>query len=381
MRKVVLVLLALMLLLTGCTHRYGDTGLSENGYVFGEDHQAWNRFGSASSNCFTKAEGGYYYHDTQTNLITYYDSAAQVALPLCSQPDCKHDAKESDCSAFIPYEFHLHFLQYYHGHLYALGTDMETENELSVYRISTDGTVRKKLGSALSVEGGAICQYLIHRGYVYFTPYGGGMTKSDVQVYRFPLTGKGETELIYSAKSKPGGTMLLNAWGNYLYLHYSYFTNAGGSGYTGTVYRYQIHEGTLETVLEGIWRDFAVDETNLYYDDGSKVRAHHLQTGEETLLAEPGMPVYLSCVEGVLCYDNGCGLFINNQSFDQRSITVIDTATFEVLFSVPLEGKSSEFVGTDGENLIAKTVAETDDGWDVRFQFCSLTGERWTPLS
>lgn len=368
MWKKVLGIMVSMLLLTGCSNRYVDTKLSSTAHIPGEDHQSWNRFGSVSANCFTRAEGGYYYVNEQTDLLTYYDCAAGMALPLCNQPGCEHDSE--DCSAYI--SFYLDYLQYYHGYLYALGADWEAPNDLCVYRISADGATRENIGTVLSPEGGAAYRCLIHRGYVYCAPYGGGMTQSGVNVYRFPLSGKGETELIYTAEAKAGGTMMLNAQGNYLYLHYSHFADSKGTSYTGELYRYQIHEGEIEPVLEGIYRDFAVDGEQLYYDNGKQIMAYHMDTGEETVLAEPGMPVYLSCAEGYLCYDNGCGLFISKEGYDNRTVTVIDTESGAVLGSIPLEGEHSEFTGTDGENLIAQTVKKTDDGYDISFTACSL---------
>ena len=115
--------------------------------------------------------------------------------------------------------------------------------------------------------------------------------------------------------------------------------------------------------------------------------ARNLTTGEEKVLTEPGMPVYLSCWGDYLVCDNSCGLWISESGYDQRRLTVYDRITGEQLAAVPLTQEYSELIGLDGENLIAMIpIQQPDsDAFDPTFCVCSLQAAmegqpQWLPF-
>lgn len=358
MLKKIIGIILLVCLFAGCGQEV--TAQDSPGYAAGEDHQQfWNRFGSTDAWCFTKAEEGYYYFDSEERLIRYYDLKAETSVPLCGQPDCDHDSE--DCNAYIPFSVQLDCFQYYKGNLYTLVTNRDDSNDLCVYRISSDGATREKVGTLFSLEGNAGYSCIMHRGYVYCALYSGGLSRDGVHIYRMALSG-GAPEIIYTTEKRSGGSVKLNAFGNSLYIHHSYFTDGSGSGYTGELHRWNIHDGESELVHDDIWRDYAVDGSNLYYDNGTQIVAYGFASGEETVLAEPGMPVYLGYAEGSLYYDNWCGIWISGGDYSSRAITVLDPANPAEACSVHLEGNHSEWIGADGVNLIARIVRKDAAG-------------------
>ena len=112
----------------------------------------------------------------------------------------------------------------------------------------------------------------------------------------------------------------------------------------------------------------------MYYDNGSQIIAQNLTTGEEKVLTEPGMPVYLSCWGEYLVCDNSCGLWLSESGYDQRKLTIHDRITGEQQASVPMTQKPSEMIGVDGENLIAMIPVqkENSEAYDGVFCVCGL---------
>ena len=374
MFKKIIGVLLLACLLTGCLAKENFVNLEQDSgqYVAEDDHQQyWNYYGATSSYLITKGDGGYYYYDENRCLICYYDLAAASAVPLCDQPNCEHNTPE--CNAYT-YGFDIDYLQYYHSYLYAIGGSKESAQDVCVYRISADGTTRQNIGTIFTLEGDAYYSNIIHRGYVYCALSIGGLEKSAVNVYRFCLDGNSEAEVIYTTESRNGSEMRLNAQGNYLYMQFSYFTDALGNGYTSTLYRYQIHNGESELVSDKILRDYVVSENNLYYDNGTQIVAYELTSQTESAFVEAGMPVYLICGGRYLIYDNGCGIWISEGDYGARTITVCDGATGMEIATIPMEGEYSELIGTDGENLIAMIPSKRDDSntYDTGFYLCSI---------
>lgn len=361
MWKKVLAICLLALLFAGCSKKevsgivYVNLEQNSDQYVAGEDHQPyWNDLGASFASNITKAKEGYYHYDWSRRLLCYYDLQTAQSVPLCNQPDCEHD--NENCNGFIDYETTIDCLKYYYGYLYVIGRN---ENDVCVYRISRDGTVRENIGTIVTVEGRCVASCIVHRGYVYYAMHSSTVSKDGVKIYRFCLNSNEEVEVIYTSKSRAGGEAKLSAYGNYLYIRESY---PSASDYIGEVYRYQIHDATVEKVADGIWRGFAVNGNVLYYDNGTQIMARDLETGTETVVIENGMPVYLIHDGRWLICDNGCGIWLNGGDYSRRSITVYDCEEKKTVAVIPLEGQLSECVGSDGENIIAMIPEKEIDG-------------------
>lgn len=368
-RKWITVVL-LTCLLVGCGSKapYVNTEQKRDIYVPGEDYEQFrNTVGAASADFITRTEQGYYYINESRLLLCYWDSENKLGLPLCGRPECEHD--DENCDAYLGYETHIEYLQYYGGWLYAICG--EKSGDVCVWRIQSDGSTWEKVGTLARIQGNGVTDSLIHRGYAYYILTNGVSAEDGTKLYRLCLDGKEDSELLYTGKSYAGGEVQLGAYGNFLYIRDNHLT---GDIYSGNLLRYQIHDGTVDKLAEEIWRSWTVCEDILYYDNGSQILAKNLTTGEEKLLTEPGMPVYLSCWGDYLVCDNSCGLWISESGYDQRELTVHDRITGEQLTAIPLTPKYSELIGVDGENLIVMIpVQQPDsDAFDPTFCVCSI---------
>ena len=368
MKRTWIILCLLTCLLAGCSKPYVNTEQSSEAYVFGEDYEQFcNTLGASDAAFITKVEQGYYYFDWFRGMLFYWDAESGAAVPLCTRPECEHD--NETCDAHAGYEYQFIRLQYYGGWLYLIG--IEDSGDVCVWRISSDGSTWKKVGILANIQGKGINDSLIHRGYAYYILTSGTSAEDGTKLYRLCLNGKEDSELVYTGKSYAGQELKLGAYGNALYIRDNHLT---ADGYSGNLLKYQIHDRTVETVAEQIWRSWTVLEDTLYYDNGSQIIAQNLTTGEEKVLIEPGMPVYLSCWGDYLVCDNSCGLWLSKSGNDQRKLTVHDRSTGEQLASVPLTQKHSELIGIDGENLIAMIPMqkENSDAYDGMFCVCSI---------
>lgn len=380
-RWIAVVLLACLLVGCGSKAPYVNTEQSSEAYVSGEDYEQFrNTMGATAADFVTRTEQGFYYVNDSRRLLCYWDAENTLGLPLCSRPECEHD--DENCNAYLDYETHIQCLQYYGGWLYAICG--EKSGAVCVWRIQSDGSTWEKVGTLARIQGKGVTDSLIHRGYAYYILTNGVSAEDGTKLYRLCLNGKGDSELLYTGKSYAGGEVQLGAYGNFLYIRDNHLT---ADGYSGNLLRYQIHDGTVETEEEEIWRSWTVLEDTLYYDNGSQVLARNLTTGEEKVLTEPGMPVYLSCWGDHLVCDNSCGLWISESGYDQRELTVYDRITGEQLTAVPLTQEYSELIGLDGENLIAMIpIQQPDsDAFDPTFCVCSLQAAmegqpQWLPF-
>lgn len=382
MKRTWIVFCLLVCLLVGCSKApYVNTKQNSEAYVFGEDYEQYcNTVGAADATFITKAEQGYYYFDWFRGMLFYWDAESRAAVPLCARPECEHD--NETCDAHAGYENQVIRLQYYGGWLYLIG--VEDTGDVCVWRISSDGSTWKKVGILANIQGKGLNDSLIHRGYAYYILTNGASAEDGTKLYRLCLNGKEDGELVYAGKSYAGAELKLGAYGNALYIRDNHLT---ADGYSGNLLKYEIHDGTVETVAEQIWRSWTVLEDTLYYDNGSQIIAQNLTTGEEKVLTEPGMPVYLSCWGNYLVCDNSCGLWLSKSGNDQRKLTVHDRTTGEQLASVPLTQKHSDLIGIDGEKLIAMIPMqkENSDAYDGMFCVCSIQAAmegkpKWFPF-
>ena len=92
-RIITAVLLAALLLFTGCSSNRIHANVNQNAeeYVANEDFQ--NYLDSYSS--FVKTEDGYYFMNSLT--LYFYDTEKNEAYPVCNKANCEHNG--SDCPA------------------------------------------------------------------------------------------------------------------------------------------------------------------------------------------------------------------------------------------------------------------------------------------
>lgn len=373
MKRVVILMLCAMLLMSGCggtddliTAEVIQVNTAQNapGYVPGEDcQQQWNTWSITVGKMSTEGEGGYYfYDDSAARLLYFHDYATGRTVPVCNRPDCDHT---DDCSAKL--DFGMNYLHYYDGMLYTLNS---IGNDVILQRISPDGATKDVVGRVFSMSNSGSVMAAFHRGYVYCVPTGQGLVNHQTELYRMYLGGGKEAEVIHKFDSVLGGEAFIRAYGNYLYIQHQFYADKDASGYNANLWQYDIHTGEMELILEGMRRMFAVDDEHLYYDSDTQVIARNLETGEETVLLEPGVPVVLTYDGTWLYCDDLMGLEITDAPLDvERTITIIDTDTLQIAGSVNWERDTKyRFIGVADDTLLGACCFTQDSA----FYICDL---------
>lgn len=395
MKKSITIILALVtiLSLTACGDSLEgaeiievNTAQDSPAYVEGEDcQQQWNTWGTIVGKMSTQGEGGYYFYDEDgTRKLCYHDFVSDVTVPLCDQPNCDHTGNE--CNASL--DFGTRFLHYYDGNLYTIS--INSSMDVVVQRISADGRTRGTVGTIFRTANGGSIFAIFHRGYVYCVPEADGLVEHSTQIYRLNLGGSEEAELIHTFEPCIGGDVYMRAYGNYIYIQHQSYADSDANGYTADLYRYNIHTGEMEPVMEGMRRMFAVDDQYLYYDSDTQVIARDLETGEDTVLLDVGYPVYLMMDENYLYCDDLCGRDITHSATGSypegtRTITIIDKNTFGIVGTVEWETNFHyELVGASGGILLGAKSYDPNDPGFFRYDLSQLlsTGEAvWEELN
>ena len=200
MKRIWMITVALMFLLTACGGATSlqkaevipiNTHQNHPRYVPGEDYQQnWNDWGSDIGQLSAASEDGCYYFDRAgDSLLHFHDFASGQTVVLCKRPNCDH--KSVDCNATVSgMEMLVQYLQFYDGNLYLIGTTNGLSQDVSVWRVSADGTVRGLVGNVMTISNGGSFHCIIHRGYVYCT-LGTDEPENnrEVPIYRLSLSG------------------------------------------------------------------------------------------------------------------------------------------------------------------------------------------------
>ena len=99
MKKIVIMMVCAMLLLSGCAVEGTaevievNTAQASLTYVEGEDcQQQWNSWSTTIGKKSTTGIGGYYFCDESSvpNMLMFHDDATGQTVPVCNRPDCDH---------------------------------------------------------------------------------------------------------------------------------------------------------------------------------------------------------------------------------------------------------------------------------------------------
>lgn len=368
MKKIVSILLSIILLLglTACGEDRlqmaevieVNTAQDSESYVFGEDYQQnWNDWASGFGQLAAASKDGYYYYNMfGDGLLHFYDFATKTDVVVCNQPNCAHDSAE--CNAVLAgMGMLICYIQYYDGNLYCVGTKSGLGQDVCVYRVSADGSERGMVGTIMTLpsDGSVFC--VVHRGYLYCAlTLDEPSNKRETSIYRISLAGGADAEVIHTFDAAYGAGAHLKAYGNYLYICHEYYADRDGNGYKGDIYGYQIHTGEIEFITECGGKPFVVDERFIYYSTASQVLAYDMESKETIALVDQG-PMFLTLDGNRLYCDNRFYIrLMENNNYDLRNITVIDTDTFEAIATIPLTRPNSFFAGTCGTDLLADTT-------------------------
>lgn len=359
--KFLLLLSTLIIGLTACSGSIEDaqtievnTAQNSEIYVEGEDYQTnWNDWNSGFAQLSATGEGGYYYYDLRgDSLLHFRDFASDTTVVLCNQPNCDHTG--IDCNANITsLGAHVYYLFYYDGNIYLICDTAGLTQDICVYRVSADGSIRGKVGVFFSLSGESTINCIVHRGYVYCALNPGDPEHKDkLDIYRLALSGGEEAEIIHTFDSAYGPSVQMKAYGNNLYIRNQYYKEPA-SNETSEIYRYDIHTGELEFLLEYGGNPFIADDRYIYYSTDSQVLAFDLEAKESVVLIDEG-PMFLTLDGDKLYCDNRLYVrLLADNNYDLREITVIDTNTFEEIVRIPLTVTNTYFAGTCGSDIIA----------------------------
>lgn len=369
MKRIWMLTVALMFLLTACGGATSlqkaevtpvNTHQNHPRYVPGEDYQQnWNDWGSDIGQLSAASEDGYYYFDRfGDSLLHFHDFASGQTVVLCNRPNCDH--KSVDCNATVSgMEMLVQYLQFYDGNLYLIGTTNGLSQDVSVWRVSADGTVRGLVGNVMTISNGGSFHCIIHRGYVYCT-LGTDEPENnrEVPIYRLSLSGDGDAKEIQTLDRTHGAGAFLKAYGNHLYICHAYYSDREGNGYCGDLYQMDIHAGEIEYLTQTAGKPFVVDGNRVYYSGNKQVLMYDLKTGETTVLLDQG-PVFLTLDAERLYVDNEFYVWLlADDDYTQRTVTVINTDTLETLAAFPMTIPNSSFGGSCGGHILADTTFE-----------------------
>lgn len=358
-----------------------NTSQNSENYILGEDYQQnWNDWASTLGQYAAASETGYYFYDwIGDELLHFHDFATDVTVVVCNQPNCAHGSAECN-AALSELGLNINYLQYYDGNLYCVGVKTEATQDVCVYRISADGSKHGQVGTIMTLPSDQSFLCAVHRGYLYCAlNLDEPGNKKGISIYRFSLAGGADAEVIHTFDAAYGAGAHLKAYGNYLYICHEYYADSEGNGYKGDIYRYQIHTGEVEFVTECSGRPFVADEQYIYYSTASQVLAYNMESEETIVLLDQG-PMYVTLDGNRLYCDNRFYIrLIEDNNYDLRNITVIDTDALEVVATIPLTRPNSYFAGTCGPDLLADT---TYDYYrlDLNQALSGDTGE-WEPLN
>ncbi len=336
-----------------------NTAQASETFVPGEDVQLqWNDSGSVMAQCCTATEEGYYFLDGQLNSkIYYHDFATDTTVPLCNRPDCSHDSPECNAS-MAQLGMFIYHMKFYDGNLYVFGGTMGKDPREMVCRISADGTTRGMVATlrVMSAQD-TLSKVLIHRGYLYYAPPGPDATQQGTsELYRVSLGGGGEPELLQTFDRQYGSNLSITAYGNYLYVGHRYYLDGEMNEQKMNIYRYDIHTGEQEFLLETTGRQFLVKENSLFYVTMEGVMVYDLETGAQREILKMGQPSLVLDGDRLYCDNRFYLYWYCDRDYSDRAISVIDINTMEVLTTIPLpETGDDGLAGVCGGDIILES--------------------------
>lgn len=395
MKKKLLYIIAIMLLITGCSNyknnELKDTDSTETGITVDiekveeekldlenykleyksetdtSSYFKWNTLGLSQEGC--------YYFDS--NILKYIDFATKKSVYLCNQPDCDH-LTEQNCNAnYRDYKgvwFQSNMLQYYNGYIYMLGNKVEDSTEhVMLYKVSKDGSSREEYMELFRTEqnisigengttsiSGIPAKAIIHRGYVYYYIY----NEETMKIRRIKL-GDNKSEVIYSTSGERGTIYRLRAYGDYVFFQSGNFLDETLVDINAGIFAYNIHTGDVKLVKHDAVREYCVVGNKLYYySSGQELRMLSLDTQEDckllttssTIFADDKY-VYTFSRGGMLEVYNHQGekiVFINDSNiadceFGNRGILVSETkdGRMAILYIDDLVDKNIKWIYID----------------------------------
>lgn len=290
MKKIIIIMLATVLLLSGCTHGTTDPTNVDDPIQFAPEKNAQNKYLMGETN-FLETDGFFLGTADLNGYLLYYDKASGISGVLCADPSCAHDSYE--CGGKIGGDWSL---SYYEGKLYWVGQEGSAFMKDYLWQSDLSGMNRKKI---MEIPMDEIImpyqpqQYVIHQGKFYImgsaSVVDGTQTGKRKSLLSIPLTGDEGFTTVYDE-------VFPNAIDDeryifvdgFIYIYMSSF-NEESSTKNLTVTKVDIAKNTLEVVyqennvtdiLGNIW---VTKNHEIYLTGSTKTEAYlwKLENGEK----------------------------------------------------------------------------------------------------
>lgn len=190
MKKIITVMIAFVLFLSGCTHGTTDPINVDDPIIYAPEKNAQNKYLGGFTN-FQEADGFFLGTAEVNGYLLYYDKASGISGVLCADPSCVHDGKE--CGGNIGGVLSL---SYYDGKLYWVGPEGSAFMKDYLWQSDLSGMNRKKI---MEIPRDEIIipyqpqRYVIHQGKLYImgsaSVVDGTQTGKRKSLLSIPLTG------------------------------------------------------------------------------------------------------------------------------------------------------------------------------------------------
>ena len=275
MKKIITVMIAFVLFLSGCTHGTTDLTNVDDPIIYAPEKNAQNKYLMGFTN-FQEADGFFLGTAEVNGYLLYYDKASGISGVLCADPSCVHDGKE--CGGNIGGVLSL---SYYDGKLYWVGPEGSAYMKDYLWQSDLSGMNRKKIMEIPWYEIRMPYQpqrYVIHQGKLYImgsaSVVDGTQTGKRKSLLSIPLTGDEGFTTVYDE-------VLPNAVDNERYIFvdgfiyiYMYSFDEESSTKNLTVTKVDIAKNTSEVIYQEnditeLLGDFWVTEDHELYLSGS----------------------------------------------------------------------------------------------------------------
>ena len=282
MKKIITVMIAFVLFLSGCTHGTTDPINVDDPIIYAPEKNAQNKYLGGFTN-FQEADGFFLGTAEVNGYLLYYDKASGISGVLCADPSCVHNGKE--CGGNIGGVLSL---SYYDGKLYWVGPEGSAFMKDYLWQSDLSGMNRKKI---MEIPRDEIItpyqpqRYVIHQGKLYImgsaSVVDGTQTGKRKSLLSIPLTGDEGFTTVYDE-------VLPNAVDNeryifvdgFIYILYMYSFDEESFTYNFSVTKVDIAKNTSEVVylendvtdiLGNIW---VTEDHELYLSGSTDEKAY-----------------------------------------------------------------------------------------------------------
>lgn len=330
MKKAFMIFGATGMLLAGCR---GTTASGDSASKQPEKSEPYQQYWSSEN--IKAVDNGYYF--IESDKLYFWDKNKKSGTVACSNAGCSHS--DERCNAYFgsygendQYGYGNLDLEIYGDHFYKMGYEFGDTTDLSVYSISMDGSERKKLFEAYSIEKEGGGYKISYKWKMLDGSYYGVLDSEDDSYGLSRIELDGSSRVVYDMTGKEHAH-IDDFTGEGLNLYFTATWEENGD-YRNSLVRYDTQKDQAEVVEEdypGSEARFIDDHTLIYQDVKNNYYKMDLDTKKDELLIEGENSFYRMSTDGVYIYvstDTG----LNVYDLDGKKIDEIAAAEADVKF-------------------------------------------------